>query len=234
MQSAAFPPSDRVSGVNSSIQMAYALNVEAGITQITVTLSVAKGAGISVTEWSNIVASNPADGSNFGGGVTPATGDPSPNITPVGTNDLVVGAVCGVTSTITLDQVGSNPNSGWNALTGLNPASGTTFGAVAYQILSAAANLHTAWTWLTSAAVGLITAAFKSTGVPALLHQTEQNFPSQTVDVITIPATAAGSMLMVVVAQNAATTAGLLTITDNAPATTQAPASSPAVAATSA
>lgn len=220
LQSAVHPPSDAVTGQNTSIQIAYALRVPAGITKVTVQLlGIARSSGISVTEWSNIVAYLPGDGANRGGGTVAATAGASPAITTTQNNDLVVGAMNGgttATGAITLNNAGSTPNTGWTALTGL--LASAQVGAIAYQIVAtAAAGIQVAWTWVTSTTWGGVTAAFKSSGTPALINQTETNFGSSTVNTVTIPATTDGNMLLVVVSQNAATTADLLNISDNGP-----------------
>lgn len=216
LSQATFPPSDNVGGVNSSIQMAYALRVPARITKITVNLSVAKTTALSVTEWSNIVDSSPSDGSNKGNTAS-STGAPTAAVTTAGSNSLAIGGIGGIGTAPALNNAGSTPASGWTALSLLTAS--TNLALFAYQILaSAQAGAAVAFTWVTAGIEATIMAAFKSIGTPALLNQTEANFGVVSSATITIPATQESSLLVVLVAQAAASTAGLITsITDNAP-----------------
>lgn len=197
--------------------MAYALAVPAGITKVAVALSLAKVAGISITEWSNILSLAPSDGSNKGNTVS-STGAKTAAITTAFNNSLVIGGIGGVGTAPALNNPGSTPASGWTALSLLTAS--TDLALFAYQVLAAQAGVAPAFTWTTAGIEATIIAAFKANGgVPALLNQTEQNFASSTQDVITIPATTAGSLLVALVNQNAASTAGLISVSDNAPPT---------------
>ena len=95
------------------------------------------------------------------------------------------------------------------------PAS-TNIAAFAYQVINATSGATVGWSWTGSNAESTVTAAFKSSGTPALLNQTELTSAVGTgTYIVTIPATTQGSLLVLLISQGAGSTATFPAITDN-------------------
>lgn len=153
------PPLDYVGGTNSWISLAYASNVPAGITQITITYAATKKlTGIHVSEWTNVESVTPVDGSVRGGGSTATTNHVSSTLTSSISDSLILFAINAPTSGSTLPTINtgtSTPSTGWTALLGvaLDPAVAMRVG---YRNTDTASNFALGWTIGTSAAAGMI------------------------------------------------------------------------------
>src|SRR6266496_4020829 len=210
------PPVDLVSGANTDVTIAYALNVEAGITKVVFNWAAAsKSNCINICEWSNIATASAIDVAKHGGGGAVVTPQIATTLTTLNANDLVVYAIQSAT-TNTLLLASSSPTTGWTALTG--GAEGGSHMSAAYQAFTATGTYGVAWTMGVAAVAGMVGASFKTSGTPALVNQTEQdNASGHSIDTLTIPATTAGNALIIVIGQGAASTAvNIAAITDNA------------------
>lgn len=210
------PPVDLVSGANTDVTIAYALNIEAEITKVVFNWAAAsKSNCINITEWSGLVAASAIDVTKHGGGGVAVSPQVATTLTTLNANDLVVYAIQSAT-TNTLLLASCSPTTGWTALTG--GAEGGSHMSAAYQAFTSTGTYGAAWTMGVAAVAGMVGASFKASGTPALVNQTEQdNASGHSNDTLTIPATTAGNALVIVIGQAAASTAvNVSAITDNA------------------
>lgn len=159
------PPASAESGANTAIAAFYAFNVAAGITSVTVTEATASTASVIILEVSGL--NGTVDGSNFGGGSVAGTTQKTPVISP-SARAFVIGGINLPSGTLTLDQAGSTPNSGWTDLTTHGDKSDAS---IAWQELAAGSNYQVSWTLGTSSKAGMVTIGFDVTAAVVARRQ---------------------------------------------------------------
>lgn len=217
------PPVDWSSGSNTNITIAYALNVNGGITRVDINWAAAsKNHTIMAAEFSGVNAASAVDVAKHGGGLNSSL-QVATSLTTTNANDLVVYAINGFTASSVLpaqNAASSLPTTGWNALTGKAATAAVAAGA-SYQIFSATGTYTVAWDIDTGSPgfVGMCGMSFKGSGMAFVQQATPvQNAAGPTTTSITIPSTTAGNCVILFIAQVAASTSvNINSITDNTP-----------------
>ena len=125
------------SGTNSRVELWYRVGASS-VSGVTVTLSVAKPASVSVSEWAGVAAASALDGSAQGGTASSSTVG-TPSLVTSNASDLVIGAVnypVAATSTLTSSAFASLDDFSYST---------SVHGRVAYAVTSAAGSYGVAW-----------------------------------------------------------------------------------------
>jgi hypothetical protein len=147
------------SGSNNRVEMWYRVNVPAGITRVTATLSASGVSSATVSEWSGVVDTAPVD-QMAGRGNAASTTAATPTITTTNANDLVIASINypgAVSSTLT--------TSGFTPLSNFNSGTSTN-GRAAYRIVSTTGGYETSWTLSAATASGAAILALKGAAAP--------------------------------------------------------------------
>jgi Big-like domain-containing protein/purple acid phosphatase-like protein/calcineurin-like phosphoesterase family protein len=147
------------SGSNNRVEMWYRVNVPAGITRVTATLSASGVSSATVSEWSGVDDTAPVD-QQAGRGNSSSTTAATPTITTTNANALVIAAINypgAITATLT--TTGFAPLSNFNSGT-------TTNGRAAYRIVSSPGPYGASWTLSTGSASGAAILALKGASAP--------------------------------------------------------------------
>jgi hypothetical protein len=129
-----------LSGANNRVEIWYRLGAPS-VTGVTVTLSAAKSAAVTVSEWSGV--STAVDGSVGSSGAT-STSVTTSTLTTTNAHDLIIGATnypAAATSTLT--------SAGYTSLADFSTTS-SVHGRAAYRITSTAGATQAAWTLSTA------------------------------------------------------------------------------------
>jgi hypothetical protein len=148
-----------LSGSNNRVEIWYRVDVPAGITRVTATLSASGVSSATVSEWSGVVDTAPVD-QQAGRGNPSSTTAATPIITTTNANDLVIAAINypgAITSTLT--TTGFAPLSNFNSGT-------TTNGRAAYRIVSSTGPYSASWTLSTGSMSGAAILALKGASAP--------------------------------------------------------------------
>ncbi len=128
-----------LTGINSRVEIWYRLGAPT-VTSVTVTLSAAKSAAVSVSEWSGIATASQPDKSAGGSGASATTIATATGFNTLNASDLLIAA-----ANYPATATASLTSAGWTVLDSFSQGTGV-HGLAAYQITSATGSYQATWT----------------------------------------------------------------------------------------